>query len=192
LNDPSEVILETQPDEGLALRAAFVWRDGRWAHSLEVIHDRQQLGVLQSIEGYAEQDFPPSPPLQQLHRTDLPDGRTALLLVGMAGRSHWSLSCEAEPDRARILFDVACRAVPAGRTTLGSSYQMIDVTTPAVSASQVSWLGGGGRVTLRGLPSVPEALPCSLTVEGTGLAIRPVSIDPVTTRWRYELVLERA
>jgi hypothetical protein len=191
LNDPSADILETQTDEGLALRATFVWRDGRWAHSLELIRDGQRLCEFQSLEGNAEQNFPPSPPLQQLHRTDLPDGRVALLLVGMAGRSHWSVSCEVEPGQPRILFDVACRAVPACQAILGSSYQLTDVAAAAVSESQISWLDGAVRGTLRGLPSAPEGLPCRLTVDGTGLAIRPVSLDPIPARWRYELVLER-
>lgn len=191
MNDPSAVTLESRSDEGFTLRATFVWRNRRWAHSLEAIRDGQTLWGLQSIEGNAEQDFPPSPPLQQLHRTDLPNGRAALLLVGMAGRSHWSVSCEVESGQSRILFDVACRAVPACQAMLGSSYQMIDVEA-AVSESQVAWSNGGVRATLRALSSAPEKPPCCLTVEATGLAIRPVSLDPVPARWRYELVLERA
>lgn len=190
MNDPTAVTLESRSDEGLALRATFVWRDRRWAHSLEAVCDGQTLCLLESTEGNAEQDFPPSPPLQQLHRTDLPDGRVALLLVGMAGRSHWSVSCEVEPGQPRMLFDVACRAVPACQAALGSSYRLIDVA--AVSESQVFWSNDGVRATLRGLSAVADEAPTGLTVVGTSLAIRPVSLDPVPARWRYELVLERA
>ena len=51
--------------------------------------------LLESIEGTATDDWPPSPPLQSLSIETLPDGRRVALLVGMAGRSHWSASIEA-------------------------------------------------------------------------------------------------
>jgi hypothetical protein len=191
LNDPSAVILESRTNEGFVLRAVFVRRDSRWAHSLEAIHDGELQWALRSIEGNAEQAFPPSPPLQQLHRTELPDGRTALLLVGMAGRSHWSVSCEVEPGQARILFDVACRAVPASWATLGSAYQFSTVV-PTVGGSQLTWRQGEGhRATMRGLPSTPVASPCSFCIEDRCLTIRPAASEQIPIRWRYELALER-
>jgi hypothetical protein len=192
LNDESPVSLEAWADEGIGLRVAFAWSDGRWEHIVGAFQDGELLWVLRSVEGNAEQDFPPSPPLQQLHRTDLPDGRVALLLVGMAGRSHWSMSCEVEPGRARILFDVACRAVPACRATLGTAYQ-ISTVVPTVDDSQITWRQGEGhRATMRGLPSTPDASPCSFCIVDRCLTIRPAASEQIPIRWRYELVLERA
>jgi hypothetical protein len=47
--------------------------------------------------------------------------RDVALLVGMAGKSHWSLSVDIDADRGSIRFDAACRiAVPP--ESLGSTY----------------------------------------------------------------------
>ena len=65
--------------------------------------------MLESVEGSASDDWPASPPLQNLSIEELAPGRRAALLVGMAGRSHWSASIEPVPGQAALLFDVACR-----------------------------------------------------------------------------------
>ena len=47
--------------------------------------------LLRSMEGTPSDDFPPSPPLQQMHLQEI-NGTPVLLAVGMAGRGHWSAS----------------------------------------------------------------------------------------------------
>ncbi|MBL9123800.1 MAG: hypothetical protein JNG90_09220 [Planctomycetaceae bacterium] len=82
----------------------------------------QRTVVFESIEGTPEEDWPPSPPLQELHLEARPDGKQLALLVGMAGTSHWSLSVEFDPAAGTAVFDVACRVkrAPGG---LGSRYR---------------------------------------------------------------------
>lgn len=71
----------------------FAWSNDRYGHSIAwrdpegIVHP-----LLASIEGFAAQDvFPPSPPLQQLHLQQI-GGRPAALGVGMSGQPHWSVA----------------------------------------------------------------------------------------------------
>jgi hypothetical protein len=110
--------------DGLALRVEFIRRSDRYAHTISVVDQlRGVQPVLESVEGTATDDWPASPPLQNLSIEELAPGRRAALLVGMAGRNHWSASVEAVTGRAALVFDIACRiANDAGR--LGSTYDV--------------------------------------------------------------------
>jgi hypothetical protein len=61
--------------------------------------------------------------LQSLH-IERPQGEhERALLVGMAGRSHWSASVVLDAPESRLRFDIACR-VPAGLAArLGVTYR---------------------------------------------------------------------
>ena len=79
--------------------------------------------LLASVEGTAAEPWPASPPFQQAHLESRPGGRQVVLLVGMAGSSHWSASVEIDPASDAALFDVACRM--HGRADwLGSRYRV--------------------------------------------------------------------
>lgn len=78
---------------------------------------------LSSVEGAANEAWPPSPPWQDLHLEDRPGGKRVALLVGRAGRAHWSLSVEADVARETLLFDVACRSLVKAEQ-LGSAYRL--------------------------------------------------------------------
>lgn len=97
----------------------FVWTGDRFAHAIGLITSNEPLLVFQSLEGDSSQDWPPSPPLQQLSVEPGPDGKPRAFLVGMAGSSHWSLV--VEPIDGGYLFDAAvrCRSAPEFR---GSCY----------------------------------------------------------------------
>ncbi len=58
-------------------------------------------------------------------------GREVALLVGMAGKSHWSASVEIDASQPRVLFDVACRVRTGEPGPLLSSYREI-LPPPAV------------------------------------------------------------
>src|SRR5262245_36695789 len=91
-----------------AMRVEFVWRGDRYGHVISALdHAGQTVPLFESIEGTPADDWPPSPPLVNLHREMLPDGREALLSVGAAGRSHWSASVEAAQHEAALMFDFA-------------------------------------------------------------------------------------
>jgi hypothetical protein len=116
--------LEAIDASGHGLRVEFEWRGDRFGHSIVLVSGGApgSIPLLKSIEGTAGEAWPPSPPLQSLSLETLPDGRKVALLVGMAGRSHWSASIEALPDRPALVFDIACRRGQEAEA-LGSAYQ---------------------------------------------------------------------
>jgi hypothetical protein len=133
---PAEAVIEAD-----GVRVVF-YRDGdRYAHGVEVFDAGQGSWqrVWESLEGAADDVWPPSPPLQQLHIERRAEGPVALL-VGMAGRTHWSAAVEvigrkvagSESGGTRsIRFDVAAR-IPAtvrggeghSPSRLGSTYRI--------------------------------------------------------------------
>jgi hypothetical protein len=124
-------LLEAVGQDGVGLRVEFERRGDRYAHVISRVGPGGKVRpLLESVEGLPTDDWPASPPLQSLHMQELPDGKRAALLVGMAGRSHWSASIEIAPGKAEIVFDIACRC-GAGRRQLGSEYRwLIEVADP--------------------------------------------------------------
>lgn len=163
---------------GLEMELSFDWRGDRWGHTLTLTPPGGGVLVLvASEEGTPEQVWPPSPPLQALDRQTLADGRPVALLVGMAGRSHWSASVELDFVREAIRFDLACR-----------------------HAGQPGWIGSTCRLTEAGLAHLMvSALPGTrIEVARTPQAgwagqfrAWPVEIPAQagTVRWGYELRL---
>jgi hypothetical protein len=78
--------------------------------------------VLESLEGTPDEAWPSSPPFQSATYEQKPEG-PVILLVGMAGKSHWSASVELEGSDGQIRFDVACRAMHPPKEALGSRYR---------------------------------------------------------------------
>jgi hypothetical protein len=161
------------------IKIAIVRRADRYAHQIQV----DGSAWLESIEGSEADRWPASPPLQELASHPQPAGGEALLLVGMAGRSHWSLSVTvvAPPDRLR--FDVACRASEPP-VWLGSTYRL----RPGITATSESgrWLlvkvNSESRLAL-------EAIGAEVGFAAGELTIRPTDHPtklPATARWQYE------
>src|SRR5688500_12794721 len=90
---------------GDGLRVVFEKRGDRWQHRIERVRANVGEPALQSSEGGAADDWPASPPFQDLSEETLPDGRTVLFLVGRAGTSHWSASVEAAHEPPQLIFD---------------------------------------------------------------------------------------
>ena len=171
-------ILQIEIAPQWSLRLSFERRNDRYGHRVETLHDGRVSTWLASIEGEPDDDWPPSPPLQQLSIETLPDGVTAALLVGMAGKSHWSLSAHGDPQQGGFWFDAACRVrhVPQ---RLGASYEPV---SPHESIA-------GRALELRPLP-YPET---PLKQEEFAIGVEtPDSIEkPQTIRWKYWLGLEK-
>ena len=162
--------LDAVDSTGRVLRVVFTWRGDRFGHAISAIHaDGAQEILLESQEGTPADDWPPSPPLQNLHRETLADGRAALLLVGAAGRGHWSASVEAANDQPRLVFDLACR-VDAAKGWLGSRYRI----HPSASA----------RVVI-------EADDAEVNWFDRSVNIMPRTIEPPTMRWTYKVCLTK-
>jgi hypothetical protein len=141
----------------------FAWQD-RIAHSVEI----QQNGssqIWESVEGNDQQDWPPSPPFQNLSIQRIRESDVALL-VGMAGKSHWSLSVDIDAERGSIRFDVACRiTTDAGQ--LRSTYRC-----PSVAAVECLVVTGNAS-TIRQLEN--------------HWCVEPDSVDSsATVRWIYD------
>ena len=162
-------------------RAVFYKQQDRFAHTL-LLEDDDRGTILRwdSVEGSATEDWPPSPPLQQLHQQSAGSGQV-LYLVGMAGRSHWSVSCTADPIQGRLEFDVACRTRMLPEQ-IGTRYQL---------AGQTGWQSLAADPHGLGLPGTPRRIELpfgDIEIAGGEAHIRP-RLDspgfPHTFRWKY-------
>lgn len=146
--------------------------------------------LLATVEGDDTNPWPPSPPLQDLHLESRAAGATVALAVGMAGRSHWSLSVEAMPQ-GELRFDVACRANdPPG--PLASSYQLgegvlakptADGITLTVQGEAVAFIATDAAHSTQQSPvtSTTPAMENSLVIAPQQVP----AVAPATVRWQY-------
>lgn len=161
-----EITLEALAD-GQGVCAQFFWSGDRFAHRIQLVVDGRQQPWLASLEGSPQDSAPPSPAFQQLAR-ERHGATEVLLLVGMAGGSHWSGSIEADVSRRALVFDIACRTPRP--SALGSGYEQLS----SCSAGRIE--GGGQQMAegqLRICPEMPERF-------------------PATVRWKYVLVADPA
>jgi hypothetical protein len=160
--------------------------------------ERPWIVLLRSVESAADVAWPDSPPLQELHVEDR-GGVPVALLVGRAGKSHWSasLGCEgAESGEQRLVIDVACR-VSTQPVLLGSGYAFAD---------GVRWLGrtphgGNDHARWQSISLIArEAANWQLAVEAPSSLVAFANADqcrvepqagnqnmPATFRWRIQL-----
>lgn len=125
----------------------FSWSGDRWEHVVIVADGRGW----RSVEGPGgkgdDPRWPPSPPLVEVSLVAAGQ-RPAVLAVGLAGRSHFSLSVVACPERPdTILFEAAARIVESGGW-LGSTYDC-DRGRGRVTAGHVGPLPATVRWTYR-------------------------------------------
>lgn len=115
--------LEVDCGNQLRLSTSFRWDAGRYRHGITLRRvDGEIVDHWEDEVQSNEEDWPASPPIQQLSLETI-QGAAALLGVGQAGKSHWSISveairCDAQPA---LKFDIACRC-RARPSWLGSSY----------------------------------------------------------------------
>ncbi len=164
------------------LRAKFVRRGDRVAHTIELAVGDEAVAMLESCEGSALERWPASPPVQELERgpgASASQSRKTVTpqvawLIGRAGASHWSASVEAHADGS-ITFDVACRLREAP-TWLGSRYRVLE--SVASSGLAVEALEGCRLVT------AADSQANSLVSIAADV---PADSSPQTVRWRYRL-----
>jgi len=174
--------LETIDEQGIGFRVTFVWHRDRFAHTVGIVDNERLSPMLASLEGTDDDDWPPSPPLQNLTIEDRRDGHRVALLVGMAGTSHWSVSIEpaAAADEMGFIVDVACRVKTQPRN-LGSVYRAMAV--PAQVDSTRAIVGGLVGVDAQPTESV-------LKIAESDIVVRPshvASESPITVRWQYRI-----
>lgn len=175
-------MIEFRDAAGRSLRVEFIRRQDRYAHVISRLEGNIAFPIWESFEGTDADDWPPSPPLQQLSVETLSDGRRVALLVGMAGTSHWSLSVEAAPEGGAIIFDAACR-VTQSPVALGSSYRRCSDEGSTAGPPLALWEGCN-------IPSDSGARSCDICLIGSVLSITPPALKttlPGTARWKYRL-----
>jgi hypothetical protein len=175
-----------------ALRLDFVWRGDRFAHVLSLVGaGGVAIPLLESVEGTPLDAAPSSPPLQSVSIETLPGGRRAALLVGMAGRGHWSASIEAVPGEAALVFDIACRSA-GGDPMLASTYRLASDHSTLFAAADQSWIearlpDGTSLVVTATDSAVPSELGLA---NPTTLSVVPQNGRGKTTiRWKYRVEL---
>lgn len=120
-----------------SLLVAFHQERDRWSHEIATVTRDGVRPVLVSIEGSPNDNWPDSPPLQELHLENQ-GGRNVALMVGRAGSTHWSLSVEPCLGTESILFDFAARFQETPRW-MGSTYWHI--TEPSRSGRSIDeWI----------------------------------------------------
>lgn len=153
------------------LAVMFERRGDRIAHRIVIVDQAGERLLLESVEGTPDDPWPPSPALQE-GRIESAAGRGVAMLVGMAGKSHWSVSIEADAERESLTFDVACRI-----------------------KQSAEWLGSIYSSEERGLALIDCDKSCTLKNEPNRLLIAPPTERialPATIRWRYEVAKNNA
>jgi hypothetical protein len=179
------------PDaRGRYLKARFFQLGDRYAHGVWLVDGGNETALLDSLEGDDYTDWPPSPPLQQLTVEDRTDGSHVLLLVGMAGTSHWSLSVEPHPSEPALLFDAACR-IKGACTRLGSQYRC-DLQPRPPRDSQTIEFGIADQICRFEAETLGSKPPASVEMVGENLSIHSPPLSerlPTTARWKYRIAI---
>ena len=129
-----QISIEASSADRPSIKLVFEQSDDRWTHYWRSSTQTCQHAFLTSLEGTPDQDWPASPPLQNVSRHALEQG-DALLCVGMAGKSHWSASYSIETANQSgrpkwVKSDLACLRKDnliegvSGSTFVGSTYQI--------------------------------------------------------------------
>jgi hypothetical protein len=163
-------------------RVEFFRHNDRVAHRILRQTADGPLQVAESQEGTFAEHWPGSPPFQQVHFEQRESGEVALL-VGMAGRSHWSGSVEIRPELGGPVWDVACRASDAAQC-LGASYRL---AVPAQPSGDQLLLHADGEIVGTAMSfelDAPMRMELGAGVLRWRLGPPPVG-QPRTYRWRY-------
>lgn len=189
------ISIQTPNHQQPSIRLVFEKTDDRWKHSWIARTGPTEQMILTSVEGTPEQNWPPSPPLQDINQHSLDSG-DAVLGVGMAGKSHWSASYTVEsdtdsPQLVSIKSDLACLQNRAShQSMIGSEYE-IDSAWEVKSANECRMeltTASGHAVILKAFSS--DACQTIFDFNDSTLIIRPASLSnqpKVATRWGFEL-----
>ncbi|MCR9119638.1 MAG: hypothetical protein NXI22_22120 [bacterium] len=163
-------MIQADDCSGIRLAVVFEQQSDRWSHQVLCLRDDESKPALVSLVGSPDQNWPPSPAVQQFSSEDRESGRVALL-VGMAGKSFWSMSVHAEGGD--LVFDVGCRH-QIQPENLGSQYK------PHTTDCEIQ-------------PDGDASLPISATHVDAGAEV--IAVTPTTeetpangmTRWKYRI-----
>ena len=187
----SSTEIVSMPDTaGRRLKVRFFQQADRYAHSVWWVDGDSETILLESVEGDDRAAWPPSPPLQQLTVEDRPDGGRVLLLVGMAGTSHWSLSVEPHPSDPAFLFDVACRIKGECRR-LGNQYRC-HARPAAPRGPQTIEFGVADQLIRLDSEARGNGPAAPVEISGETVSVHPTppsARPPTTARWTYRVAI---
>lgn len=182
---------------GRSLVVDFSRQADRFGHVIQWLDGNLAAPLLESVEGTPSDLWPNSPVLQHLHletraisaaggvpRVGETERRVGLL-VGMAGRSHWSLSVEPDRVSAALEFDVACKVSPDASPELHSTYRQLAGLGSLSDSQCVFPLNESWLLTV----STKEIIPSQLQRGEFGLRIGPSPAVGATRRWSYRVEL---
>lgn len=181
----SQISLQSLPPGVRApcVRVVFSFHSDRWSHEIQLSHAKGVVSIASSVEGDSDDDWPPSPALQEISKEDI-GNRVVVLGVGMAGSNHWSISVSVVENQ-RVKLDNACLVKNEQIGWLGSTYQISEgVRVEAVSETEVRLEKDGFLIPLAAVSEAEWGT--SLSVVGTRITARPshISKSPVkSTRW---------
>jgi hypothetical protein len=171
------------------LRISFQRAGDRFGHTIEFVDGGAAHVLFTSLEGTPAEPWPGSPPFQEAHLEQRAGGRQVVLLVGMAGHSHWSGSAEIDPQSDSVVFDIACRM--RGRAEwVGSRYEILG-NKSAADSGQICLTPGsaaGGPTVCLQLAAGGD--PAALLTEGSELRVALGAVESAaarTVRWTYTI-----
>lgn len=209
MSGPPEPVAELSAFEAnlKGVRVRFYRHEDRYQHAVDAIVRGRIAPLLESVEGDASYDWPPSPPFRDLQcRSDT--GNT-IFLTGAAGKSHWSASIRVTsevpacsdgdnvtsielPNYTDLLFEVACRfRLPPH--WIGSSYRVLGDCAGSLAAFSFAGVKNGPVVAIHGKPSECRIAESRGTDGSRLLTVQPPAECPVklpaTVRWTYRIFL---
>jgi hypothetical protein len=160
-------------------RLTLVSCGDRLAHTVGLVLSDRVVPLLASLEGTPDDDWPPSPPLTTVE-TPTRSPESQALLLGMAGRSHWSAAIKMVEAAWCMEFEVACR-IKEPAAWLGSSYRTM--ITAVEAGDRAELMVGDGRVRIAAVGARVHVTPDGLKI---GIA-PPDGPFPQTVRWNYSI-----
>ncbi|HZZ28802.1 MAG TPA: hypothetical protein VFE46_12440 [Pirellulales bacterium] len=167
-----------------ALRVSFEKRDDRYIHQVSRHFPNGTGGLLISHESKPDDPWPTSPALQSLHLETQPGKGQIAMLVGMAGRSHWSMTVEVDATQNALLFDVACR-VHESPLWLGSTYHGLNQQGAAWPLDYLSLSAWEGNASEKQILIQFDRRSGNVRIP----APSAIGSFPQTIRWRYAIAL---
>ncbi|MCA9262551.1 MAG: hypothetical protein KDA60_01835 [Planctomycetales bacterium] len=163
----------------------FRWLGDRYSHWLGWQWEDTCHPLLTSCEGTPDHHWPTSPPCQELQEHEGPAGVDALLGVGRAGKSHWSVVVGAQGQEGELCFDLACKII-GEPTQIGSTYAYAPgLRVTQVSEHAVQLTDGPWQMRLQTQP-VADTLAAKIVCHANRLEILPSRVDRDVCRWWYQ------
>jgi hypothetical protein len=166
----ADAYLDAINDDGSGVCVCFHRVGDHYRHVLQSFVEGQAQTIVSSVDDLTYDEWPISPPYQQLREVADGDGHRSLLLVGSAAFGHWSASIRMVRRNAGALleFDIAVRLhrLPA---FLGMTYE---------AGAGTCWvdLPGGLAMPMRGNVALWITAPLErIEAEDASAAVHPLA-----------------